>query len=151
MGLGALFCLLLLSTSMDAMDKIVGFQNNDLENKFQDATRVSGVHAAAPIHAAGVSSPVLDHCNSDSSHNLVGRNSVFSRSNDGSSFSKSAGGLSFADVVGGIGNPKLEFFPLENKEDACIKLPVDFTVKASKSFNSTLFGYFLGSVCIFQL
>lgn len=52
--------------------------------------------------------------------------------------------LQFAEVVGGTQNPDLQFFPLEDKSQTQVRIPIELARQAAKSYHSTLFGYFLG-------
>ncbi|KAJ9536532.1 hypothetical protein OSB04_un000284 [Centaurea solstitialis] len=53
--------------------------------------------------------------------------------------------LSFADVVGDTKDDSLSFFPLENKAQSTIRIPVTLAQEAVKTHHTTLIGYFLGT------
>ncbi|KAJ9536013.1 hypothetical protein OSB04_un000819 [Centaurea solstitialis] len=53
--------------------------------------------------------------------------------------------MSFASVVGLKTSEALGFFPLENKANSCVHLPVELAREAMKTHHATLFGYFLGA------
>jgi len=52
--------------------------------------------------------------------------------------------MDFAAVVGKHNNTNLKFFPLKDKAQSSITIPVELARNAAKSFKSTLYGYFLG-------
>ncbi|KAJ9561655.1 hypothetical protein OSB04_006815 [Centaurea solstitialis] len=54
-------------------------------------------------------------------------------------------GISFAAVVGSKHSVSVPFFPLENKVQSCVRLPVELAREAMKTHHATLFGYFLGA------
>ncbi|KAJ9536622.1 hypothetical protein OSB04_un000171 [Centaurea solstitialis] len=58
----------------------------------------------------------------------------------------SKGNKSFADAVGSTGDEQkaLEFFPLADKSQCRVKIPVELAKRASLSFITTACGYFLG-------
>ncbi|KAJ9562241.1 hypothetical protein OSB04_007401 [Centaurea solstitialis] len=81
--------------------------------------------------------------------NLGGRKSVFDRlsSNvEDTNGTKSGGDVkqSFAAAVGNANSEELSFFPLENKSQSKVVLPVELTREALKTHHTTLYGYFLG-------
>ncbi|KAJ9536410.1 hypothetical protein OSB04_un000423 [Centaurea solstitialis] len=59
----------------------------------------------------------------------------------------------FLDVVGSTGNqkPTLEFFPLADKSQCRVKLPLELAKKASAAYHTTICGYFLGPCLQFSL
>ena len=52
--------------------------------------------------------------------------------------------MDFVAVVGKHNNNNLKFFPLKDKAQSSITIPVELARNAAKSFKSTLYGYFLG-------
>lgn len=52
--------------------------------------------------------------------------------------------LDFASVVGNSNSTSLEFFPLKDKTQSCIDIPIELATKAAQSYCSTVYGYFLG-------
>ncbi|KAJ9536731.1 hypothetical protein OSB04_un000116 [Centaurea solstitialis] len=52
---------------------------------------------------------------------------------------------SFADVVGDSVKKGLDFFPLENKLEKRITIPIELARAAAKDYSTTIVGYFLGS------
>ncbi|KAJ9566332.1 LOW QUALITY PROTEIN: hypothetical protein OSB04_002298 [Centaurea solstitialis] len=53
--------------------------------------------------------------------------------------------LNFAAAVGGNSTPtSLKFFPLKDKTQSRIELPIDLAKKAAQTYNAMLFGYFVG-------
>ncbi|KAJ9561549.1 hypothetical protein OSB04_006709 [Centaurea solstitialis] len=53
-------------------------------------------------------------------------------------------GSTFASVVGKTISESLSFFPLENKAQSCVHLPLELAKEAMKTHHATLFAYFLG-------
>ncbi|KAJ9557020.1 hypothetical protein OSB04_011634 [Centaurea solstitialis] len=51
---------------------------------------------------------------------------------------------SFASVVGDSGSDSLTFFPLENKAQSRVVLPIELAKEVMKNHHTTLYGYFLG-------
>ncbi|KAJ9536694.1 hypothetical protein OSB04_un000167 [Centaurea solstitialis] len=70
------------------------------------------------------------------------RKSVFERL---SSCAKEEKKHSFASVVGNTTSDALSFFPLDNKVQSRVVLPLDLAKEAMKTHHATLYGYFLGS------
>ncbi|KAJ9544985.1 hypothetical protein OSB04_024692 [Centaurea solstitialis] len=54
-------------------------------------------------------------------------------------------GVSFASIVGSKVSDSLSFFPLEDKVQSRIHIPMHLAKEAMKTHNATLFGYFLGA------
>ncbi|KAJ9536472.1 hypothetical protein OSB04_un000353 [Centaurea solstitialis] len=76
------------------------------------------------------------------------RKSVFDRLSGNADLSetkKEEGGKCFAEVVGKTDSDVLSFFPLENKVNSRVLLPLELTKEAMKVHHTTLYGYFLGS------
>ncbi|KAJ9536715.1 hypothetical protein OSB04_un000100 [Centaurea solstitialis] len=53
--------------------------------------------------------------------------------------------VSFADIVGDHASTGLDFFPLGNRADKSITIPIELAREAAKAYNTTIVGYFLGS------
>ncbi|KAJ9536700.1 hypothetical protein OSB04_un000085 [Centaurea solstitialis] len=80
---------------------------------------------------------------------VIERTSVFDRLSsdtvDGRlKFTEKEKRRNFADVVGGKNASVLEFFPLADKTQTQIRIPIELAKQAAKVYHSTLFGYFLG-------
>ncbi|KAJ9535154.1 hypothetical protein OSB04_un001768 [Centaurea solstitialis] len=54
------------------------------------------------------------------------------------------GSLNFAAAVGGSSSDTLSFFPLADKSQTCVRIPVELATEVMNVHKSTLFGYFLG-------
>ena len=52
--------------------------------------------------------------------------------------------LQFAAVVGSNTSSALQFYPLENKVQSCVNIPIELAKEAAKTYHTTLYGYFLG-------
>ncbi|KAJ9536697.1 hypothetical protein OSB04_un000082 [Centaurea solstitialis] len=52
--------------------------------------------------------------------------------------------VTFASIVGKSSSDSLSFFPLKDKAQSCVHIPVELAKEAMKTHHATLFGYFLG-------
>ncbi|XP_024963995.1 uncharacterized protein LOC112504288, partial [Cynara cardunculus var. scolymus] len=52
--------------------------------------------------------------------------------------------LNFAKAVGQASDTILNFYPLEDKKQVSVKIPIEMAKEAAKAYNSVLYGYFLG-------
>ncbi|XP_024965720.1 uncharacterized protein LOC112505911 [Cynara cardunculus var. scolymus] len=59
--------------------------------------------------------------------------------------------LNFAKAVGRLVDTELNFYPLANKNQASVKIPIEMAKEATKSYNTVLYGYFLGPRIHFPL
>ncbi|KAJ9536663.1 hypothetical protein OSB04_un000136 [Centaurea solstitialis] len=62
-----------------------------------------------------------------------------------------SGSLNFAAVVGGSSSDTLSFFPLADKSQTCVRIPVELATEVMNVHKTTLSGYFLGPRLNFAL
>lgn len=103
---------------------------------FSDTARVSHVHTDAITVSVAANIPTVTNVGS-------------SRALDGGASVKGRGHAvaSYASILGAAGSNKgnsLSFFPLKEKSDSLIEIPMELSKESSVTYQNTLYGYFLG-------